>query len=130
MRVLGLVTGLVVALAFAAVSLAGPKTTLPSKYIQMTVIINDKAIVLGAQQATKHHGDFTPLGGAVPRGDYLSINIFNRSTKVQSFSFLGKKTPPIKPGGKSHLFTVANARGQFTYKASGSKALHGSVTVA
>ena len=47
------------------------------------------------------------LPGRVPRGDYLSFNIFNRGMKVHDFEMFGKKTPALKPGGHAHLFVSA-----------------------
>jgi hypothetical protein len=52
----------------------------------------------------------------VPRGGYVSFNVFNRGKKVHNFTVFGKKTGPIKPGGKAHLFSPANARGAFAYR--------------
>jgi hypothetical protein len=119
-------------MTFSAACLAASRTTEPSRYILMSVIINDKGIRIGAYQATKHHGDMAPLGGPVPRGDYLSINVFNLGKRPHNFTFLGKKTPTIKPGGKAHLFTAAITRGSFVWRSTldKSKAFRGIITVA
>ena len=57
------------ALIVAVGAVAATKTTEPSRYIRVTVLINDTGILLGAQQGTLHHGDMIPLAGPVPRGD-------------------------------------------------------------
>jgi hypothetical protein len=132
MKIGALVLAIAAAMTISGGSLASSRTTDPSHYILMSVIIQDSGIRVGTYQATKHHGDMKPLGGPIPRGDYLSINIFNLGKKPHNFHFMGKKTKTIKPGGKAHLFTAALTRGQFVYTSTldKSKKFRGLLTVA
>jgi hypothetical protein len=117
-----LVATIVVAMTLSAVSLAGPKTTAPSKKVTVLVLINDNGMtvstfagVLGLD-GKPEPGAFTAFDGPVPRGNYLSFNVFNRGKKVHNFTIFGKKTPPIMPGHKAHLFSTALTRGKFLYQ--------------
>jgi hypothetical protein len=115
-------------LTFSAASLAGPKTTAPSNKVTVLVVIDDKAIkvysfvALGKEvnnpgkDAGNDPSSTQALHGPVPRGDYLSFNIFNRGKKVHNFTIFGKKTAAIKPGRKAHLFAQATTRGSFLYR--------------
>jgi hypothetical protein len=126
--------GLVLAasLVIPASSLAAAKTTTPSKYVLVEVLIKNQRVIIGAWQGTQHHGDMIPLAGAVPRGDFISFSVLNRTKHVQQFTIFGKKTPNIKPGGKAHLFVAALIRGSFPYKTTSptGKSFHGVMTVA
>jgi hypothetical protein len=132
MKLRALLVATAAALTFSAVALATAKTTEPSKYILVSVVIRDDGITIGSWLGTKHHGDMTPLAGPVPRGDYLSFQVLNIGKKVHNFTAFGKKTGPIKPGGKAHLFTAALVRGNFPYKSTvdKGKAFRGVFTVA
>ena len=110
-------------------------TTAPSKTISMLVVINDREILVApARGSTTHNGSLgpTPIAGALPRGDYLSIDIVNAGKKVHDFTIFGKKTKPIKPGGKAHLFVDTVARGKYVWASTldKGKLFHGSITVA
>jgi hypothetical protein len=132
MRPVAALLAIVAALSASGASFAAARTTEPSKYVLVTVLLMDQRVVIGAWQGTKHHGDLTPLAGPVPRGDYLSFNVLNRSKHVQQFTIFGKKTPAIKPGGKAHLFVTALVRGNFQYKSTvaNGKVFRGYMTVA
>jgi hypothetical protein len=123
---------LAASLALPASSFAAAKTTTPSKYVLVEVLLTDQRLILGVWQGTQHHGDMIPLAGAVPRGDYISFSVLNRTKHVQQFTIFGKKTPKIKPGGKAHLFVAALIRGSFPYKSTSptGKSFHGVMTVA
>jgi hypothetical protein len=115
------VVAVAAAMAFSAVSLAGPKTTSPSKKVTILVVINDEGISVHTFAGVLVHGDpeagaLMQLPGPVPRGDYMSFNIYNRGKKVHNFTIFGKKTSLIKPGGKAHLFSMAQTRGTFVYQ--------------
>jgi uncharacterized cupredoxin-like copper-binding protein len=103
------------ALLFAA---AGSATTQPSKKVTIAVIIDDSKIQVQqfSQVGVGPTATLTAMGGPIPRGNYLSFNIFNNGKKVHNFTVLGKKTKAIKPKGKAHLFIVANTRGNFVWK--------------
>jgi hypothetical protein len=105
------------ALILPATSLARPATTAPGKKVVVVVVLNDQGIKLAAftQQGAGSVAVMTPLAGAVPRGDYVSINVYNRGAKVHNFSILGKTTPKVKPGGKAHLFVTVLKRGKVPY---------------
>jgi hypothetical protein len=126
----------VAALAVPATSLAAATTTAPAKTISILVVINDKQIeVVPARGQANHNGSLgpTPLTGALPRGDYVSISILNTGKQVHDFSIFGKTTKPIKPGGKAHLFADAITRGKHLWESTldkGKKNFHGSLTVA
>jgi hypothetical protein len=115
-KVTALAFATVAAMILTAVALPASGTTSPSRRVLMGVIIRDTGITVGTSVITNHHGDNVPLGGPIPRGDFLSINVVNVGKKVHNFTFLGKKTPPIKPGKTAHMFTVANFRGTYVWK--------------
>ena len=117
MRARAAITAVAAALVLPAAALATPATTAPAKKITIVVILNDKGVNLAAftQLGTGATATLTPLMGAVPRGDYVSINVFNRGSKVHDFTILGKTTPKVKPGGKAHLFVALVKRGTFPY---------------
>ena len=132
MQAIAVVLALAASLALPASSVAAAKTTTPSKYVLVEVLLTDKKIIIGAWQGTQHHGDMIPLAGAVPRGDFISFSVLNRTKHVQQFTIFGKKTPKMKPGGKAHLFVVALIRGSFPYTSTSptGKSFHGVMTVA
>jgi hypothetical protein len=103
------------ALVLAATSAA---TTDPAKKITLVVILNDKGLTLApfSQLGTGPATTLNPLAGPVPRGDYVSINVYNRGSKAHDFTIFGKKTKPVKPGGRAHLFVAAMKRGKFLYR--------------
>jgi hypothetical protein len=112
-------TAAVAALAAAVLAgsaVAAPATTAPSRSVLVEVLITDKGIVLAQWVSSLTHNGLMVLAGPVPRGDYVSINILNRGKRVHDFTVFGKKTPPIKPGGKAHLFVRAVSRGSFPYR--------------
>jgi hypothetical protein len=126
-----------IALCVPAGSFARQGTTAPSKKVTVLVVITDKGITVSLFAGVIYaNGDneenaLMALPGRVPRGDYLSFNIFNRGKKVHDFEMFGKKTPAIKPGGHAHLFVSALRRGDFRYESTFdmSKAFRGLVTV-
>jgi len=119
------------AMTFSAVSLARPQTTEPTKYRLVVVVLSDKGIRLGYYSDSRTHDGYLPVPSFVPRGDYVSFNVVNTGKKVHNFTIFGKKTKPLKPGGKSHLFTAAMVRGSFPYGSTldTGKAFHGFLTV-
>jgi hypothetical protein len=118
-KVRALLVAVAAALTFSAVALAGQETTAPTKKVTVLVVITDKGISLHTYVAIGSESDLganlAVLKGPVPRGDYLSFNVYNQGKKPHSFAILGKKTPAIKPGHKVHLFTTATTRGNFLY---------------
>jgi hypothetical protein len=121
----------VAAMTFSAASLATPKTTQPTRYLLVVVAINDQGIKIGFYSGTRTHDGYVAVPSQVPRGDYLSFQIFNKGKKLHNFTVFGKKTKPIKPGGKAHLNSAAMVRGNFTYGSTldKGKAFHGSLNV-
>src|SRR5439155_18009563 len=105
----------VVALSFAVASLARPQTTQPTKYRLIIVVLADEGIKLGFYADSRTHDGYLPVPNFVPRGDYVSFNVLNTGKKLHNFMIFGKKTKPIKPGGKTHLFSAAMVRGSFRY---------------
>jgi Cupredoxin-like domain len=133
MRALVAAAVLAVTLCFAAASAsAGTKTTVPSKFIEMTVFIKDTGIIVAYGGGSKSHDSNYPLYGPVPRGDTLTIDIRNVGKKVHNFDFAGSKTKAIKPGKTAHLIFRAVARGVYDWKSTLDKGkyFHGSTTVA
>jgi hypothetical protein len=119
MKLLVLMLAVAVAMTFSSFSLAGAKTTAPSKKVLIFVLINDDGIYLGKYGMiinNKFAEDLVPLTTAVPRGDYVSFQVLNRGKNVHDFTILGKRTPRLKPGGKAHLFLTALTRGNFLYR--------------
>jgi hypothetical protein len=125
-RVCAFVVVLLAATVLAAASVAATRTTAPSTKVTVLVVIDDKGIRvhsfvgLGNQVPGKNEenepSSMQALLGPVPRGDFMSFNIFNRGKKMHDFTIFGKKTPPIKPGKKAHLFAQALTRGNFPYR--------------
>jgi hypothetical protein len=120
MRTSILAAAIMAATIFTAVSLARETTTTPSKKITVVVVINDRGIkvslfadALGVDGRPEANTAMAVT--RVPRGGYVSFNVFNRGKRVHDFKVFGKTTPPIKPGGRAHLFSPANARGAFAY---------------
>jgi hypothetical protein len=107
---------LAITLSVSTAASAGPATTAPTKLVTMLVLIDDHGIKLSTFTARDNQNTLdTAAKGVIPRGDYVTINVLNRGHKRHDFTFMGKRTPPIKPGGKAHLFVIAQARGRFPY---------------
>jgi hypothetical protein len=106
-------------LTFVSVSLAGPKTTVPTKTVLVSVVIKDTGIILSAYRYTElgngQYG-YDPLPGPLPRGDYLKFLVLNLGKKTHNFTIFGKKTPPLKTGRKAHFNKLALVRGTFRYR--------------
>jgi hypothetical protein len=124
-----------VALSLSAVSLAGVRTTqttVPSRFVQMTVIIRDTGILAGYASGSQSHDNNYPLYGPVPRGDTLTINIRNIGKKVHNFEIAGRKTKLIKPGKTAHILIRAVVRGIYPWGSTidKGKPFRGSLTVA
>ena len=123
---------LVVAAAFATGALARSATTAPTKLVTVLVLIDEKGIKLSMFTARDNQNTLDTMSSRViPRGDYITINVLNRGHKHHDFTFMGKRTPRLKPGAKAHLFVVANTRGQFPYRSTLDRGKHfrGNVTV-
>ena len=115
-----------VALVSASAVRANVETTAPSNKVTVLVVIDDKGIrvnsfvQLGNETPGKDEenepSSMQALQGAVPRGDLLTFNVFNRGKKVHDFTIFGKKTPPIRPGRKAHFSAQAVVRGSFAYR--------------
>ncbi len=124
---------LAAALTLSAAASAGMATTAPTNLVTVLVLINDHGIKLSMFTARDNANTLDTLAsGVIPRGDYVTINVLNRGHKRHDFTFMGKQTPPIKPGGKAHLFVVAVSRGRFPYRSTvdGGKRFRGVVNVA
>jgi hypothetical protein len=120
-----------VALALGASSLARPQTTQPSQFLTILVVEYDSYLRMGVFAATATHDGLIEVGTNIPRGDYVSINIINKGKRAHDFKIFGKKTGPIKPGHKAHLFVTALIRGSYPYGSTldKGKAFHGFVNV-
>jgi hypothetical protein len=106
-------------LVSASVMLAGPAanaTTTPSTTLIVEVLITPQSVVVGKYASSATHDGFIPLGGPVPRGDYLNFKIINHGKHTVAFSAFGKSTPLIKPGAKGHFNVLALRRGVFIYR--------------
>src|SRR4051812_31593491 len=121
------VGALLVAVLLPALSFAATRTTAPNNKVTVLVVIDDKGITvhsfvglgnqgLGQKGSENEPASLQALLGPIPRGDFLSFNVFNRGKKLHDFTIFGKKTPPIKPGRKAHLFAQAVRRGSFQYR--------------
>jgi hypothetical protein len=132
-RALAVAATAAVVLSFCtAVAGAATKTTVPSKYIEMTVFIKDTGIIVAYAGGSRSHDPNYPLYGPVPRGDTLTINIRNAGKKVHNFDFAGSKTKAIKPGKTAHLIFRAVSRGVYDWKSTLDKGkfFRGTTTVA
>jgi hypothetical protein len=112
---------IVLALGCGTTATAQLRTTEPSKSVLLQVLVTDKGIVIAKWVSSVTHDGMLVLAGPIPRGDYVSINVLNRSRRTHVITVMGKKTRPIKPGGKAHLFTQAVTRGTFPYGSSGDR---------
>lgn len=119
------------ALALPAGSFAHGQTTQPSRYLTILVVEYDNYIRMGVFASTATHDGLIEVGTNIPRGDYVSINIFNKGKRAHNFKILGKKTGAIKPGGRAHLFVTALIRGSYPYGSTldKGKAFHGFINV-
>src|SRR3954471_24842777 len=98
-----LAAALVAAGALASVAAAAPQTTSPGGHALIGVRITDRSINVfdGARMA---------------RGVLTTFFVANAGKRVHDFSFLGKKTPPIRPGQSRKLTVMLLARGAFVYR--------------
>jgi hypothetical protein len=122
-----------VAASLAVGAYARSATTAPTKLVTVLVLIDEKGIKLSMFTARDNQNTLDTISNRIiPRGDYVTINVLNRGKKHHDFTFMGKRTPLIKPGGRAHLFVVANSRGQFKYSSTLDRGKHfrGSLTVA
>ena len=121
-------------LAAPAGALAAARTTLPTKTIVVEVFITDqRVLVIPYQGQSISSIGFLPLVGPIPRGDYLSFSVLNRGKKPHDFTIFGRKTAPIKPGGKAGFHKLALARGTFRWTSpldKGKKGFSGTLQVA
>jgi hypothetical protein len=126
-----LVAGLVLVASMLAFGPAVSATTTPSSTLIFEVLITSKQVVVGKYAASATHDGFIPLGGPVPRGDFLNFKIINHGKHPAAFSAFGKTTRLIKPGALGHFNVLALHRGLFPYRASitGSKAVVGVIKV-
>jgi hypothetical protein len=110
--------------AFTPSALAIRATTTPSTTLIVEVLITPKGVVVGKYADSATHDGFIPLGGPIPRGDFLNFKILNRRKKPVSFSMFGKKAA-VKPGAIGHFNVLALTRGKFVYssKIAGGKAV-------
>ncbi len=119
MKVRAMVLAVAVMIAAASIlpaaSFPASRTTVPGKYMLIFVLITDQRTTIGKWSGAKNHNGLIPVPDTIPRGNFMSINVLNRSKKVQTFSIFGKKTPPLKPGAKAHLSQAAMVRGNFLW---------------
>jgi hypothetical protein len=135
MKALVVCGGITAALSLPAASLAGVRTaqtTVPSRFVQMTVIIRDTGMLVGYASGSQSHDNNYPLYGPVPRGDTLTINIRNIGKKTHNFVIAGQKTKLIKPGKTAHILIRAVVRGIYPWGSTTDKGkpFQGSLTVA
>jgi hypothetical protein len=128
------VAALVAAVLSVATETAGarPTTTVPSRYVEMTVFLKDNGVIVAYGGGSRSHDSNYPLYGPVPRGDTLTIDIRNAGKKVHVFEFAGHKTKPLKPGGKAHFLFPAVSRGIYNWSSppEKGKSFHGTTIVA
>jgi hypothetical protein len=93
---------LTAALASIPFGFAQATTTAPGAHAIVPVVLMKKAIAVGD-------------GSRLPRGVFVSFYIRNLTKLTQNFTFLGKKTNPIKPGQTGVLTITLNRRGIFPY---------------
>ena len=102
----------------ASASVAASTTTEPGQTLIVYFIINDQKITLSIfREKVNDSGgiDLTPEL-YYDRGNVATFIVVNRGKKPHGFAFLGKKIPPVKPGGKVRLGRRALvARGAFPY---------------
>ncbi len=135
MKALVVVGAIVAAMTFSSVASASARmvqTTVPSRFVEMSVIIRDNGILAGYASGSLSHDNNYPLYGPIPRGDTLTINIRNVGKKVHNFEIAGLKTKVIKPGKTAHLLIRAVVRGVYPWRSTldKGKPFEGSITVA
>lgn len=121
----GLTLSILAALVGLASGTAARATTTPSTTLLVEVVVTPKSVVIGKYASSATHDGFIPLGGPIPRGDFLNFQILNRGKNPLAFSAFGKKTSMIKPGAKGHFNVRASRRGNFAYRV----VIHGHKTV-
>ena len=95
------------------------------------MLITSKTVRSASRHASATHDGLIPLGGPIPRGDYLNFRVINHGKHIVESAALGKKTLPIKPGSIGHFTVVALRRGSFPYTAAtvGGKTVRGALLV-
>ena len=115
-RAYALVFGIVGALAFPTVSLAGQSTTQPGHVDSVVVTISDRGIAMGVFTVVET-GQYIELAShAAARGLTGEFTIRNQGKKPHNFALLGKKTNAIRPGGSATFALVFLSRGSFPYQ--------------
>ena len=120
-----------VALTFSGASLAAPKTTTPTVYRVVSVVLSDKGIKLGWYSVSRTHDGYLPVPNFIPRGDYVSFSVVNVGKKRHNFVAFGHKTAALKHGQKTHFSVAATIRGRFPYASAldKGKTFHGFIDV-
>jgi hypothetical protein len=92
-------------------------TTTPSSRVTIVVRITDRGITplsaFAALSTTVVQA--MPQASRVPRGDYVTFNVFNEGKRPHNFTFLGRRTPIIRPGGRASFNVYLKRRGTFRY---------------
>jgi len=107
-----------VALTFTGASLAASRTTEPTQYRLVAVILSDKGVKLGWYAVTRTHDGNISVPAFIPRGDYVSFSVVNVGKTRHTFKVFGK-TVPVRPGQKKHFAVAATSRGKFPYVSTG-----------
>jgi hypothetical protein len=129
-----LATVFAASLILSAPLFASRETTGPGSRLEIYVFISNQKLSLAVYSLSDYAGNnevyIESLQGIV-RGDTALFIVRNKTKQSQDFSLLGKKTPPIKPGGEARFTVVLAHRGAFPYSSgpNGQKRLKGSLVV-
>lgn len=96
---------------------AARATTEPSTSLLVEVVISQATVTLGHYASSATHDGLIPMGGAIPRGDFLHFEVVNHSRDSADFAAFGKRSGPIRPGAIGHFNVLALERGIFHYQA-------------
>jgi len=96
---------------------AAQATTEPSTSLLVEVVISKATVILGQYASSATHDGLIPLGGAVPRGDFLHFEVVNHSPESADFVAFGKRTGTVRPRQIGHFNVLALERGVFHYEA-------------
>jgi len=91
-------------------------TTEPSTSLLVEVVIGKATVTLGQYASSKTHDGLIPLGGGIPRGDFLDFEVVNHSVDSAVFAAFGKRTGTLRPGQIGHFNVLALERGVFHYQ--------------
>jgi hypothetical protein len=134
MRPYAPILAVALALSVPALAPAARQTTAPNRAVLVNVNITDQGIKTAMFTSQTVNGSENYFAAYyATRGQIAYFVIRNHGKKSHNFAVLGKKTKPIRPGGKAHFHLTLARRGAFPYQSTvdnGKKGFRGIFKVA